>query len=182
MIFTLKRLASGACGLLHLLGATAVPARESPQLRCRAWRQFGVTALTRKMFAVAAHKGRGHRCGGTYPAEVRPTRRREKKKWVARKGRNVLYGDEVRVTQEASPKGLDVDGCAERESAIGLNLMPMPELSRPAARPTAGSAWERGHEERRHGQAGHRRSKRETKSPRKTHPGDKVWRGRNATL
>ena len=78
MIFTLKRLASGACGLLHLLGATAVPARESPQLRCRAWRQFGVTALTRKMFAVAAHKGRGHRCGGTYPAEVRPTRRKKK--------------------------------------------------------------------------------------------------------
>ena len=40
MICTLKRLASGACGLLHLLGATAVPARESPQLRCRAWRHF----------------------------------------------------------------------------------------------------------------------------------------------
>ena len=61
--------------------------------------------------AVVAHKGRDHRCGGTYPAEVRPTRR-EKKKWGAQNGvrarkvRNVLYGDVFKVKQEASPKDL----------------------------------------------------------------------------
>ena len=53
---------------------------------------------------------------------------------------------------------------------------------RPVLSAGAGAAWLRGQKERGQGQAGHGRSKWETKAPRETHPGDKARRNRNALL
>ena len=53
---------------------------------------------------------------------------------------------------------------------------------RPVLSAGSGAAWLRGQKERGQGQAGHGRSKWETKAPRETHPGDKARRDRNAVL
>ena len=76
------------------------------------------------------------------------------------------------------------DTVADVIATVGVNYSSCQCLSR-RAQPAAAPSGRRGSgvfEEGRHGQAGHRRSNRETKTPRKTQSGCKLARRRDAAL
>ena len=158
---------------LPIYRATVVSRRMSPQLRRRAWRQFGGEC------GRCGTQGSGSSLRGNLSrrGSADPTKRKKKcgaQNGVrARKVRNVLYGDVFEVKQEASPKDLGVYCCADRRTRfrgrprrkprkkVDADAQAVPPgranmaLGRPICSAGTGSACARGQKERGQGQAGH---------------------------